>query len=220
MATFPLISPRILKGGIALVDPESGRVGRVIALQYNPETLSRTLQVQSVGAENSTDRSQALRLKGPPIESYKLEAEIDAVDQLDEGDALVTRLGIQPHLASLELLVYPTSAQLREHHAAAARGQLQIAPIEAPLTLFIWSTSRVVPVRITDLSVTEEFFDTQLNPIRAKVSLGMRVLSVSDLGFTHRGGSLYMRYQMSKESLGAQTTSAAPGVLGLKEIPT
>jgi hypothetical protein len=220
VATFPQISPHILKGGIALIEPETGRVVRVIALQYNPETLSRTLQAQAVGTESTTDRSQALRLKGPPVESYKLDADIDAVDQLDEGDNLVQRLGILPHLATLELLVYPTSAQLRDYHAAARRGELQIAPMEAPLTLFIWSTSRVVPVRVTDFTVNEEFFDTQLNPIRAKVSLGMRVLSVSDLGFDHRGGSLYLRYQKEKERLAAMHPSASPGLLGLQEIPT
>lgn len=220
MATVPQISPRILKGGIALIEPEAGTVVRVIALQYNPETLSRTLQAQSVGAEGTAERSQALRLKGPPVESYKLDAEIDAVDQLDDGDRLVQQLGILPHLAALELLVYPTSAQIRDYHTAAGRGELQIAPIEAPLTLFIWSTSRVVPVRITDFTVNEEFFDTQLNPIRAKVSLGMRVLSVSDLGFDHRGGSLYLRYQKEKERLAALRPSASPGLLGLEEIPS
>ncbi|MDQ0767286.1 hypothetical protein QF031_000035 [Pseudarthrobacter defluvii] len=220
MSPFPQISPRILKGGLALIDVDSGRVVRLIALQYNPETLSRTLQAQAVGAEGNADRSQALRLKGPPVESYKLDAEIDAVDQLEEGDLLVGRLGIQPHLAALEMLVYPSIAQLRDHHAAAARGQLQISPVEAPLTLFIWSTSRVAPVRVTDFSITEEFFDTALNPIRAKVSLGMRVLSVSDLGFDHRGGSLYLRYQLGKERLAAMSAGVSPGLLGLKEIPT
>lgn len=220
MSTFPQISPKILKGGIALVDPDTGQVGRIIALQYNPETLSRTLQAQAVGSEGNADRSQALRLKGPPVETYKLDAEIDAVDQLDEGLDLVRRVGIQPQLAALELLVYPTSAQLREVHAAAGRGELQVAPIEAPLSLFIWSTHRVAPVRVTEFSVTEEFFDTNLNPIRAKVSLGMRVLSVSDLGFDHRGGSLYLRYQKNKEQLAAMSPSASPGLLGLREIPT
>ncbi|SES74990.1 hypothetical protein [Geodermatophilus poikilotrophus] len=220
MTAFPAIAPRILKGGIAQIDPDSGRVIRIIALQYNPETLSRSFQAQAVGADGGTDRSQALRLKGPAIETYKLDAEIDAVDQLDDGDALVGRFGIQPHLASLELLVYPTSAQLRDQHAAAARGELQIAPLEAPLTLFIWSTSRVAPVRVTDFSVNEEFFDTRLNPIRAKVTLGMRVLSVSDLGHDHRGGGLYLRYQQEKERLAASVPGASPALLGLREVPT
>lgn len=218
--TFPEISPRILKGGIALVDPDSGSVQRIVALQYNPETLSRTLQAQAAGGEGSADRSQALRLKGPPIETYKLDAEIDAVDQLDGGDAVAGQVGILPQLAALETLVYPTTAQLRGQHAAAGRGELEIAPAEAPLALFIWSTKRVVPVRITEFTISEEFFDTSLNPIRAKVNLGMRVLSVSDLGFNHRGGALYLRYQKEKERLATLSRAGASGVLGLEEIPT
>ena len=220
MTSFPPISPLILKGGLALIDPQTGKVQRIISLQYNPETLSRTLQPQAFGGEGATDRSQALRLKGPAVETYKLDAEIDAVDQLDDGDDLVTQFGIQPHLATLELLVYPTTAQLRDHHAAAARGELELAPVEAPLSLFIWGTSRVVPVRVTDFSITEEFFDTRLNPVRAKVSLGMRVLSVTDLGYDHRGGALYLRYQAEKERLGALTPNASAALLGLQEVPT
>ena len=76
--------------------------------------------------------------------------------------------------------------------------------MEAPLTLFVWSKNRIVPVRITDFSITEEAFDPALNPIRAKVSLGMRVLSVDDLGFDHKGGSLFMTYLQQKEQLAAR----------------
>ncbi|HMQ64777.1 MAG TPA: hypothetical protein PJ992_00685 [Arachnia sp.] len=218
--TFPEISPKILKGGIALVDVDSGIVRRMIALQYNPETLSRSLQAQAAVGEDAADRSQALRLKGPPIETYKLDAEIDAADQLDRGDAVAGRVGILPQLAALETLVYPTSAQLRSQHAAASRGELEIAAAEAPLALFVWSTRRVVPVRITEFTISEEFFDPSLNPIRAKVSLGMRVLSVSDLGFDHRGGALYLRYQKEKERLAALDRTGAASALGLEEFPT
>ncbi|MCP5099055.1 MAG: hypothetical protein GY943_26175, partial [Chloroflexi bacterium] len=80
MTTFPG-SPRLLKGGLVLLNPQSNHVERLIVLQYNPQTLTRTLQVQSVG-ENA-DRSEALRLTGPPQETIKLEAEIDAADQLE-----------------------------------------------------------------------------------------------------------------------------------------
>lgn len=220
MPTDSPISPRLIKGGIALIDPDAGTPVRVIALQYNPDTLSRTLQPQSVGTEASADRSMALRLKGPPVETYKLEAELDAADQLEAGDPLVRRLGLLPQLAAIELLVYPTSAQLQEYDRMAGRGELEIAPIQAPLALFVWSTSRVAPVRVTDFSITEEFFDPQLNPIRAKISLGLRVLSVSDLGFAHRGGALYLRYQKEKERLAAMHRDAAAGTLGLQGVPS
>jgi hypothetical protein len=215
-------SPRLLKGGIVLIDPTSGAVRRVIALQYNPDTLSRTLQVQGVGAEGG-DRSEALRLKGPPVETIKVEAEIDATDQLelpDQGqNRIATQVGIFPQLAVLETMVYPTSGQLQANNSLAQAGTLEIAPMEAPLALFVWSKQRIMPVRITEFSVTEDAFDPALNPIRAKVTLGLRVLSVNDLGFEHKGGSLFMSYLQNKEQLATQAPGGALSTLGIGGIP-
>jgi hypothetical protein len=217
MATFPN-SPRLIKGGIVLIDPDTGAVQRIIALQYNPDTLSRTLQIKALG--ESRDRSEALRLTGPPVESIKLVAEIDATDQLEFPDQnLAAQLGIHPQLAALETIVYPTSSQLQSNNSLAQSGTLEIAPMQAPLTLFVWSKHRVLPVRLTELSVTEEAFDAALNPIRAKVSLGMRVLSVNDLDFAHRGNSLFMAYLQQKERLAAQSQSIALNALGINRIP-
>lgn len=215
MSTFPN-SPKLLKGGIVLLDPESGAVLRIIPLQYNPDTLSRTLQVKGIG--EGGDRSQALRLKGPPVETLKLDAEIDATDQLEIADGTATKVGLHPQLAALEILVYPTSSRLQSNNSLAAVGTLEIAPMESPLTLFIWSKNRILPVRITDFSVTEEAFDPALNPIRAKVSLGMRVLSVDDLGFSHRGGNLFMTYLRNKEQLASRSKSGVFGTLGITGI--
>lgn len=215
MTTFPG-SPKLIKGGIVLIDPESGTAIRTIPLQYNPDTLSRTLQVKGIG--DSGDRSQALRLKGPPVETIKLDAEMDAIDQLEVADGTATEVGLHAQLAALEILVYPTSGQLQANNSLAAAGTLEIAPMELPLTLFIWSKNRILPVRITDFSVTEEAFDPALNPIRAKVSLGMRVLSVDDLGFSHKGGSLFMTYLQNKERLASRSKSGALGTLGISGI--
>jgi len=213
MSAFPN-SPRLVKGGVVLVDPDSGVVQKIIVLQYNPDTLTRTLAPQ--GVKEGGDRSEALRLTGPPIETIKLDAEIDATDQLETADAQATQFGIHPLLASLEIIVYPSSAQLQANNALAQSGTLEIAPIIAPLTLFIWSKNRIVPVRLTDFSITEEAFDPNLNPIRAKVSLGMRV---NDLGFDVKGGSLFMAYQQQKENLAAQSPGGALSALGIGGIP-
>lgn len=213
--------PRLLKGGIVLIDPDTSAVQRVIVLQYNPETLTRSLQVQAVASE-AGDRSEALRLKGPPIETLRLEAEIDATDQLEhpekEQNRAAVRYGIAPQLAALETLIYPTSTQLTANFALAQAGTLEIAPMESPLALFVWSATRVIAVRVTELSITEDAHDPSLNPIRAKVTLGLRVLSVDDLGFLHKGGTLFMSYLRQKEQLAAMTTGAL-GALGLRGIP-
>jgi hypothetical protein len=218
MTTFPG-SPRLIKGGIVLLDLQANSVKTMIALQYNPDTLTRSLQPQAVGSEGSADRSQILRLKGPPVETIKLEAEIDAADQMEQGNTTVGKYGILPLLTALELIVYPSSSQLESNHSLSQQGRLEIAPMLAPLTLFIWSQTRIVPVKLTDFSVTEEAFDPNLNPLRAKVSLGLRTLSVSDLGFDNRGGDLYLRYQKEKERLASLNPGASFSTLGIKGIP-
>lgn len=212
-------SPKLLRGGIVLVDPGSGAVQRVIALQYNPDSLSRTLQVQGVG--DGGERSEALRLKGPAVETIKLEAEIDATDGLEFPDSHpdAVQLGIQPQLAALETLIYPRASELASGNDLAQSGTIEIAPAEAPLTLFVWSRQRILPVRITELSITEEAFDPALNPIRAKVSLGLRVLSVDDLGFAHRGGALFLGYLQNKERLAGKAAGGTLGNLGIGGIP-
>lgn len=218
MAGFPN-SPRILKGGIVLVDPETAQVLRIIALQYNSDAVTRTLQLQAAGGEDG-NRSEAMRFKGPAIETFKLDAEIDAADQLEFPDQhrAVVEHGIQPHLAAMEALAYPSSGQLANLDRQASSGILEIAPMEAPLALFVWGKSRVVPVRLTDFSITEEAFDPALNPIRAKVSLGLRVLSVDDLGFAHKGGSLFMAYLQTKEQLAAKAPGGTLATLGIGGI--
>jgi hypothetical protein len=219
MTTFPN-SPRLLKAGLVLVDPDSGALSGVIVLQYNPDSLSRTLQVQAISGDGQ-DRSQPLRIKGPAVETFKFDAEIDATDQL-EFPALnpaAAELGIHPQLAALETLLYPPTDRLNANNALADLGTLEIAPVESPLTLFVWSKNRVVPVRITDFSVTEEAFDPALNPIRAKVSIGLRVLSVDDLGFTHRGGAIFMAYLAGKERLAQRGRSGGLSELGLGRVP-
>lgn len=210
-------SPKLLKGGIVLIDPVTSAVKRIIALQYNPDTISRTLQVQGVGAEGG-DRSEALRLKGPPVEIFKVEAEIDATDQLELSDGTATEIGLHAQLAALEIIVYPTSAQLQNAHSMAQSGTLEIAPMESLLTVFVWSKQRIVPVRFTEFSITEEAFDATLNPIRAKISLGMRVLSMNDVGFDHKGGSLFMSYLQNKEQLALKSKAGAFSSLGITGI--
>lgn len=211
-------SPQLLKGGIVIMEPDTGQVIRVISLQYNPDTLTRTFQVQSYG--EGTDRSEALRLKSSPVETIKLEAEIDATDQLEFPDEHrdTVQNGIHGQLAALESMLYPSSEVLQNNHNQLGRGVLEIVPMEAPLSLFVWSKHRAVPVRVTEFSITEEAFDPSLNPIRASINLSLRVLTVNDLGFEHRGGSLFMSYLKNKEALAGMVGSATLSNLGLESL--
>lgn len=219
MSGFPG-SPRVLRGGIVLLDPVSFAViqNGIIVMQYNPDTVTRTLKVK--GIEEGGDRSETLRLTGPAVETIKLDVEIDATDQLEnpQQNQTTVQYGIAPQLAALEVLVYPTSANLQNNYALSQQGMLEIMPMMAPMSLFVWSAARIVPVRITDFSITEEAFDPRLNPLRAKVSLGLRVLSIDDLFFSDKGGSLYMAYQRQKENLARMNLAGSFGALGITGV--
>ncbi len=196
MTTFPG-SPKLLKGAIVGIDPFNP-LASIIIFQYNPDTLTRRLTAQTTGSDNA-DRGEVLRLKGPPQETINLEVEIDAADQLEQSQPTALTMGILPTLASLEMLLYPKSSVAIANEVLAAAGIIEVIQPEAPLTLFVWGTQRVLPVRLTEFSITEEAFDPILNPIRAKVNLGMRVLNYQDLGLTSVGGSIFMAHQIVKE---------------------
>ncbi|MGW7529151.1 CIS tube protein [Streptomyces sp. NPDC054783] len=203
--------PKPIRSGLVIIDPQRGTPKEIIVLQFNPDSLERSIAPQAAGADNqSGDRTEALRLKGPAVETWKLTAEIDATDQLD----VAAPNGIHPQLAVLEMLVSPSSASLRQLEALAARGTLEITPVEAPLTLFTWGNKRVVPVRLTEFSITEEAFDVDLNPIRAQVAITLRVLTVSDLPVSNRGYELYLAYLAQKERLAGPRRLSALGLSG------
>ncbi len=214
MTTFPG-SPRLQKGAIVGIDASDPAPG-VILFQYNPDTLTRTLEAQAAGGGG--DRSEALRLKGAPVETIKLEVEIDATDQLERAQAPATRMGVYPQLSALEMLVYPRSSLVLTNAALLAAGTIEVIPPTAPFTLFVWGPRRALPVRLTEFSVAEEAHDTNLNPIRAKVSLGLRVLSYNDLPRSHQGYSLFLAHQAAKEAMARIGTVRDPSAVAAANL--
>jgi hypothetical protein len=197
MSSFPG-SPRLVKG--ALISYElAGIIPQVVIFQYNPETLTRTLQ-----AQRSTESSTEVRLTGPPVEEIQLKMEIDAADQLEKPgeNATTVALGINPQLAALEMMLYPKSLTVIKNIALAQAGAIEVSSDE-PFTLFIWGPSRVLPVRIKSFSITEQQYDPILNPIAAEVSLTLEVLTYQDFKTTHIGFSLFLAHQIVKETFAA-----------------
>jgi hypothetical protein len=194
------ISPRTLRGALVGIDPLNP-VASVVVFQYNPDTLQRTLQPQMAGGGEGDDRSEAMRLKGPPVETIKVDIEIDAADALASADPTARSMGIYPQLSALEMLVYPKTSLVIANTVLLAVGTIEIIPPSAPLTIFVWGAKRAVPVKISEFSITEEAYDAALNPIRAKVSLGLRVLSYADLSLTNPGYGLFLAHQVAKEAM-------------------
>ena len=192
--------PRLVKGALVTLDSSLNTVTSTILFQYNPDTLTRTLQVQSIGREQGT-RSEALRLQGPPVETIQLDAEFETTGPLpDSQSQAAPSLGIYPQLSALETLIYPTTAWAKENITNAERGIVEIIPAEAPMTLLIWGRRRVLPVRLTNFKIAEEAYDANLNPVRAKVSLSLRVLSYNDLPWD-QGKKLFLPHHLEKEEI-------------------
>jgi len=197
MSSFPG-APRLTKGAIVSMEPHK-HISSVVVFQYNPATLTRTL-TPKISADGGS-RAEAVRIDGPPAETIKLEVEIDATDQLEQADSVATKMGIYPQLSALELLIYPKSSTVIANKVLLSFGTIEIVPAEAPLSLFIWGQKRILPVRITELSITEDAHDANLNPIRAKASVGLKVLSYDDFPIDHAGYGIFLAHQVVKEAM-------------------
>lgn len=220
MSTFPG-SPRVLKGALIGIDPTAPKFS-VIVFQYNPESLTRTITPTAFEAGGpGAAKSDVLRLQGPPQETIHLDVEIDAADQLGRSDPIATSLGLYPTLAALETLLYPSAIRVFANEILAAIGIIEVIPPEAPLTLLVWGPKRILPVRLNELAITEDAFDPALNPIRAKVGIGIKVLTYDDLGLLSPGGAIFMAHQVIKEGLALIGTaeSLASGPSPLRFLP-
>ncbi len=215
MSSFPR-SPRLRKGAIVSLDALS-LVPQTIVFQYNPDSLSRTLNPKTT--QNKAGGAETFRLEGPPEEQIDLEIELDAADQLENPaqNPSTVLMGINPQLAALETIMYPKSSQVIANTELAALGTMEIVPPEGPFTVFVWGPNRVLPVRLVTLKVSEEAYDTELNPIRAKVTLSLKVLSYADLQKSHVGYSLYMANHTGKETMAA-AAGAGAGITGIGSL--
>lgn len=183
-----------------------GPVPNVIIFQYNPETLARTLDIwtppEPPGDEPQPEVKPGAPTQsqpGDPVETFTLELELDATDALeDPGSHPVAVIsGVADRIAAMEMLLYPQpdesllggllgnlSASLSVGAggvsagggAAAQAAKARAAPKEVPVVLFVWGPGRIVPVRLTSFAVDEQAFLPTLYPMRAKVSIGLRIV--------------------------------------------
>lgn len=210
-------SPKVLKGGIVAYQlPEL--LPTIVVFQYNPDEVSRTLQAR---AAQGGGRGDANRVNGPPEESLSFSVEIDAADQLEQPaqNGTTVENGLHPIIAALEGLVYPPYPMVIANEALALAGSAFIQGEQAPLALLIWGPKRVLPVKVQSLSIREQAFDQELNPIRASAELSLNVLTYRDLDVTNPGYWVYMASFTQKEVLAAMNTlGEKTGIQGLLPI--
>jgi hypothetical protein len=190
-----------MKGAlVALSEPFLGPVPNVIVFQYNPETLTRNLNpwaVPEVPGKEATETekekyAKALVQPFDPEESFNLVLELDATDALEhpETHPVAFVSGVADRLAAIEMLMYPPGDSLLGSIlgglgglVGSLGGALDVLPrTQVPVVLLIWGPGRIVPVRLTSYSVEEQAFSPVLYPIRARVTVGLRVVPPEALG--------------------------------------
>jgi hypothetical protein len=173
----------------------------VIVFQYNPETMTHTwTQPQAAGGAGA-EGSNPFAVPGMPGEQFSFTLALDANEDIADGGVsggLATATGLYSRLAALEMLLYPTgpaksglvgaisaSVQASGVQAsltgATAKPARKVPQSTMPVTLFIWGPGRIVPVRVTALTVTEKLYDVALNPVHAEAQLTLRVLTPPEL---------------------------------------
>jgi len=185
----------VMKG--ALVEYASGSLPNVIVFQYNPETMTHTWNQPEPAETAGIETSNPLAVKGMPGEGFSFTIAMDANDEIADGSgpaaALAGASGIYSRLAALEMLLYPTgtrqsgligavSAAISSALSGTSSGPTRTVPQSVmPVTLFIWGPGRIVPVRVTGLTITEQLYDTMLNPTHAEAQLSLDVLTPAEL---------------------------------------
>lgn len=176
-------------------------VPNLIVFQYNPETMTHTWTQPAPAPPSSTaagaaEASNPLAVKGMPGEAFSFTIAMDANDEIagsGPGATIAQASGIYSRLAALEMLLYPASAgqsglvgAVSAGIASALSGQAPGATSAVPqsvmpVVLFIWGAGRIVPVRVTGLTITEKLYDSTLNPTHAEAQLSLRVLTPAEL---------------------------------------
>lgn len=202
-------SPRTLRGAIVAVDPKSP-LSRIVIFQYNPDEVRRTLA--PAAGDSGSSAGEVHHGWGAPAESVTMTVELDAADQLDAGNPIAGTVGILPQLSVLEMLLHPGSIDVIANTVLLAAGTIEILPIELPLAVLVWGPARVVPVKVTGLTITEQAFNPGLAPVRASVEVAAKVLTYDDLSVTDVGYGLYVAHLVAKEVLAV--IGAGTGAVG------
>ena len=175
-------SPKLLKGALVVFETAIPVPTNLIVFQYNPDTVTRSFQpVGSGSGDPSAGAGDTQHIPLPPLESFQMKVELDAADQLEASNPLARGVGLHPTLAALELLLYPPSTQLILNKALSLRARRSSARRRHPGPARLGCAPRDRAGARDLCLVTEQAFDTLLNPIRAKVTLGLRALTVTEL---------------------------------------
>ena len=196
-----------------------GPIPNAVIFQFNPETITRTLSIPP-RAVNATQRETS-QAGEPAYERFTVNASFSAADQHNSSNPVGLLYGVGPQLAALEAMVFPVQTPGGVLGAAVdAIGSLlgsrgpgptqQVPRVQTPRILFIWGLNRILPVIIESMTITEQIYDGNLNPMEAQVAIGLAVITPCDCcGDTIGQGALAYTQMMSDTMATVNLASSA-----------
>lgn len=178
-------SPKIAKGALVqLLTDVIGIAPNVIVFQFNPETLTRTLTPWNPFAVDQAQRGSQAPTVQPfdvPETFGSFTIELDATDDLEDGDPIAQATGIETRLAALRKLTQASSGLVGDLIASAkslvGAGEDEARrPTVAPI-LLVLGPRIILPVRVTSFQVQEKAHLPSYYPLQATVTLGLEVLT-------------------------------------------
>ncbi len=230
-----------LKGGlIEFTETFPLPIPNVIIFQYNPETMTHGWTPATTSPSTPGQSSNPLAITGQPQEQFSFTLAMDSNDTIADGNAVVAGLaevsGLYTRLAALEMLLFPTAppgggligsvtAALGIGGGSSSNPTQQVPAAQLPTVLFVWGPGRIVPVRVTALSITEKLYDaTLLNPIHVEAQITLKVLTQDELKYVDGplGTLANMAYSYSqglREALAiANIANAVTSIVGMLPV--
>ncbi|MGW4891778.1 hypothetical protein ACWEQL_05865 [Kitasatospora sp. NPDC004240] len=183
MSEFPG-RPKVAKGALLAYGPLSPVPVQLIVFPLNPESLARRFELgQAAGAKPAPGAAEPATPATVPVESLTVSLALDAADRLEHPAAnpVTVVSGLLPVIAAIEQLVLPSTLLVKQSQGLAQVGLATITPPSLPWTVLVWGAGRVLPVKVSGLSITEQAFDTRLNPISARAELQLTTLGRDEL---------------------------------------
>jgi hypothetical protein len=216
-------------------------IPNVILFQYNPETMTHTWTPATTNPNTPGSTSNPLAITGDPQESFSFTLMMDSNDMIADGEAVETGIatasGVYTRIASLEMLLFPTAppgggligsvtAALGITGGSSSPDPTrQVPAAQLPTVLFIWGPGRIVPVRVTALTITEKLYDTTLlNPTHVEAQITLRVLTQEELKYVDGplgtlANTAYSYSQGLREALAlANLANAAESIIGMLPV--
>ena len=239
---------QFMKGALISFMPTFvGSLPNVVVFQYNPESITHAWTA-ATAATAAKPGASPTAVDHVPGETFSFKLSLDAHDSIADGNTnpvaagLAMATGVSTRVAALEMLQYPTdafagsglvgtvsasisSAGVSITAGGGAAAKTKVPQAEVPTVLFVWGPQRIVPVRVTSLSITEMLYDALLNPTRADVSITLTVMTPEQLNASHgvlkeiaKGAYKYSQGLRQVQAL-ANLGDAAASILGMLPSP-